>query len=238
MGRPLRLLNIALALVAVLIGGALAKTWVSPIAPVSVDRPVAKPSQEPAAIEFSRPSRPPLTRFDSVLEQNTFKQPPPPPPPQATSAPPPAPLPVLSGTILVGDERRAILSDKGKSQIYSVGQEVAGGMITEIKVDRVAFKRGDNSVEIHLKAAIENVPALPGQAGAPSPPVSGLSPPTTPPVGGGIPSVGQTGSREGGIGGVDIQALREQQEQRRLQRQQERLQRQEERLLRRQQTGR
>ncbi len=212
MRRPIRLLNIGLALVAVLVGGALAKTWVPPITPVSVDRPVAKPSQEPAAVEFSRPSRPPLTRFDPVLEQNPFKQPPPPPPPRATSAPPPAPLPALSGTIFIGEERRAILSDKGKSQIYSVGQEVAGGVITEIKEDRVAFKRGDTAVEIPLKAAIENVPSLPGQAGTPSSsPAPGFPIPTTPPVSGGIPSVGQRGTRESGIGGVDRQARREQQ---------------------------
>ena len=80
MGRPLRLLNVALALVAVLIGGALAKTWVSPVTPVSVESPMAKLSQDPPAVEFSRPDRPPLTEFDPVLEKNPFKPPPPPPP--------------------------------------------------------------------------------------------------------------------------------------------------------------
>jgi hypothetical protein len=189
MGRPLRLLNIALALVAVLIGGALAKTWVSPIAPVSVDRPVAKPSQEPAAVEFSRPGRPPLAQFDPVLEKNPFKQPPPPPPARAAAVPPPVPLPTLSGTILAGDDWRAIVSDKGKSQIYAVGQEVAGGVITEIKEDRIVFKRGDNIAEIPLKAAIEAVATTPQ-------PIPRASPASQRPSLGAIPASGQTGSPE------------------------------------------
>jgi hypothetical protein len=187
MSRPLRLLNIALALVAVLVGGALAKTWVSPVTPVSVDRSVAKPSQEAVAVEFGRPSRPPLTQFDPVLEKNPFKQPPPPPPARLALVPPPAPLPTLSGTIQVGDDWRAIVNDKGKSQIYTIGQEVAGGVITEIKEDRIVFKRGDNTAEIPLKAAIETVAST-------TQPVLGMPSAQQPPGVGAAPALGQTGS--------------------------------------------
>ncbi len=183
MGRPLRLLNVALGFVAVLIGGALAKTWVSPITPISVDRSVARPSQEPTAVEFSRPGRPPLTQFDPVLEKNPFKPPPPPPPARPGQVPPPAPLPTLSGTIQVGDDWQAIVvSDKGKSQIYTIGQEVAGGVITEIKEDRITFKRGDNAAEIPLKAAIETAPPSAGRAVTP-PPAPTLQLPAAPAVG-------------------------------------------------------
>ncbi len=213
MGRPLRLLNVALALVAVLIGGALAKTWVSPITPISVDRSVAKPSQEPTAVEFSRPGRPPLTEFDPVLEKNPFKQPPPPPPARPGQGPPPAPLPTLSGTIQVGDDWQAIVSDKGRSQIYTIGQEVAGGVITGIKEDRIVFKRGDNTAEIPLKAAIETV--------APAPqPVLGVPPAPQPPSFGAIPALGQTGSPVQADREIRKQEKQAQKEQKKLQRQQ------------------
>lgn len=169
MGKPLRLLNLTLGLVAVLIAGAMAKTWVAPATFIS--RPsVAKPSQELAAVAFSRPARPPLARYDLLVEKNPFKQPPPALPGRPGPIPPPRPLPILSGTILVGDEWRAILSDKGKAQIYAMGQEVAGGVITAIKEDRVLLKRGDESVEVPLKAAIETGPGLPAAASVPTAP--------------------------------------------------------------------
>lgn len=175
-GRPLRLLNLALGLVAVLIAAALAKAWVAP-APFVSNPAVPRSSQELAAISFDRPARPPLAQFEVLLEKNPFKQPPPPPPAAARpgSPPaPPAPLPTLVGTILVDDERRVILSDKGKSAIYSIGQEVAGGTVTTIKEDRVLFKRGDAISELTLKAPIQPGAAAPS---AGPPPVPRPSPP-------------------------------------------------------------
>jgi type II secretory pathway component PulC len=172
MGRPLRLLNVALGLVAVLIAGTLAKAWVSPASFIPSPS-VAKPTQEPTEVAFSRPARPPLAQFDVLLEKNPFKQAPPqpaishrpnPPPPS-----PPVPLPTLTGTILVDDERRAILSDKGKANIYSIGQDVAGGTLTSITNDRVLFKRGDAVSELTLKAPIQPGAALP-PASVPPPP--------------------------------------------------------------------
>ena len=171
MGRPLRLLNLVLGLVAVLIAGTLAKAWISP-APSTPSPSVAKPSQELTEVAFSRPARPPLAQFDVLLEKNPFKQPPPPPPAPARGTPPaapPAPLPTLVGTILVDDERRAILSDKGKANIYSIGQDVAGGTLTSITDDRVLFKRGDAVSELTLKAPIQPG-AAPPLAPPPSPP--------------------------------------------------------------------
>jgi hypothetical protein len=168
-GKSLRLLNLTLGLVAVLIAGAMAKTWVAPATSISGPS-VAKPSQELAAVAFSRPARPPLARYDLLMERNPFKQPPPAPPGRHGPIPPPRPLPILSGTILVGDEWRAILSDRGKAQIYAIGQEVAGGVITAIKEDRIVLKRGDESVEVPLKAAIETGPAFPAAASIPTAP--------------------------------------------------------------------
>jgi len=178
MGKPLRLLNLTLGLVAALIAGALAKTWVAPTASTS-GPPVSKPTHESVAVAFSRPARPPLEHFDSLLEKNPFKQPPPPPivRPGSTPVPPPRPLPTLSGTMLIGDDWRAIVSDKGKAEIYAIGQEVAGGVITEIKEDRISLKRGDTTVEVLLKAAIEQGPPRPGPVQTPAQPV-----PTPPPT--------------------------------------------------------
>lgn len=175
MGKPLRLLNLALGLVAVLIAAALAKAWIAP-APFVSNPAAPRSSQEVAAIPFDRPARPPLAQFEVLLEKNPFKQPPPPPqrPPRPGSPPaaPPAPLPTLVGTILVDDDRRAILSDKGKSNIYSIGQEVAGGALTAISEDRVLFKRGDAVSELTLKAPIQPGAAAPSAGPQPVPPPS------------------------------------------------------------------
>ncbi len=181
MGRSLRLLNLALAVVAVLIATALAKTWVSPAASIP-DRPVPKLSQEATPLAFAPLARPPLAQFDVIVEKNPFKQPPLVPPPRIglqKPALPPAPLPTLVGTILVDEERRAIISDKGKQGIYAVSQEVAGGVIIEIKEDRIMYKRGDESVDIFLKTAIETVPSTGGHPVVSPSPVLPL--PTAPP---------------------------------------------------------
>ena len=162
MGRPLRLLNLALALVAVLIAGALAKTWVAPTH-LMQSASISKPSQELAPVAFSRPARPPLAQFDILVEKNPFKQPPPAPVGRpGAPASPPQPLPILSGTILVDDKWWAILSEKGKAKIYAVGQEVAGGVITEIKEDRIMLERGDSTLEVLLKGAFEFAGSSPG----------------------------------------------------------------------------
>lgn len=176
MGRPLRLLNLTLGVVAVLIATALAKTWISPAVSIT-DRPVPKLSQEATSLAFVPLARPPLPQFDVIVEKNPFKQPPPMPPQRIglQPVPPPVPLPTLVGTVLVDEERRAMLSDKGKQEIYAVNQEVAGGVITEIRDDRIMYKRGDESVEIFLKVAIETVPSAGGKAVAPAAPA--LMPP-------------------------------------------------------------
>ena len=185
MGKPLRLLNLTLGLVAALIAGALAKTWVAPTASTS-GPPVSKPTHESVAAAFSRPARPPLEQFDSLLERNPFKQPPPAPiaRPGSTPIPPPRPLPTLSGTVLVDDDWRAVVSDKGKAEIYAIGQEVGGGVITEIKEDRISLKRGDTTVEVLLKAVIEPARPPSGQA------VSAQPPPIPPSTFGAVPGAG------------------------------------------------
>ena len=177
--RPLRLLNLALGLVAVMIAVALAKTWVAPDPSISGPTSARGP-QEVAAVSFHRPARPPREKFDVLFEKNPFRQPAPPrvpPPGAAAPVPPPPPLPTLVGTILVDNERRAILRDKGKAGIYSLGQDVAGGKLTAITEDRVLFKRGEAVSEITLRAPMQPGAAAPSPAPAGTPP----APPSVPP---------------------------------------------------------
>jgi hypothetical protein len=187
MGKPLRLLNLTLGLVALLIAAALAKTWIAPTPSISGPS-ASKAPQESVAVAFSRAARPPLEQFDSLLEKNPFKQPPPAPAARATLTPPtpPRPLPTLSGTILVGDDWRAIVSDKGKAEIYAIGQEVGGGVITQIKEDRILLKTGDTTAEVLLKAAIEQGPPRPGPVQTPAQPVS-IPPPAVSAPAGSVP---------------------------------------------------
>jgi hypothetical protein len=71
--------------------------------------------------------------------------------------PPLPPLSVsLSGTIVLGDERKAILKNGQQEEIYGVGQAVAGGILTAVEGDRVVIARGDARTELLLKSAMEN----------------------------------------------------------------------------------
>jgi|GEM_PF-6830418 len=180
MSRPLRLLNVALGLVALLLLALLVKTWVVPVQ--STGAPASqKPLQEPIALASPAPSRLPLAHFDLLLERTMFRQPPPvvarlsPPPP------PPPPPPTLLGTIVVDHERRAVLSDKGKANLYTIGQEVAGGTVTQIVDDRVWFRRGENVTELTLKAPIQPGTVTP-------PPATVISPASPPPASPVVPS--------------------------------------------------
>jgi hypothetical protein len=175
-----KLLNPLLGLMAVLIAVTLVKTWVAPAAPVA-SPVVTKSLPEAEALAYNPTARPPLIQFDVLLEKNPFKQPPPMPVRPQGASPPPPPLPTLVGTILVDHERRAILSDKGKANIYIIGQEVAGGVIAEIKEDRISFKRGDATREIMLKAAIESASTTPAQTPAPVSGQVGVSAPSSGP---------------------------------------------------------
>ncbi len=207
--RPIRLANLFLGLVAVLIGVALAKTWVSPVAPV-LSPAVTKPVQEAEAIAYNPIARPPLTQFEVLLERNPFKQPPPRPAgPPGPPPPPPIPPPSLVGTILVDHERKAILNDRGKANIYSVGQQVAGGVIAEIKEDRILFKRGDMTQEILLKAAITSGAAT---ATPPPAPAARQTAPVAPPQVE-SPQVGPAGA----VDAEELQRRREEQKERRRQ---------------------
>ena len=110
---------------------------------------------------LQKPS-PPVSEFDVIVAKDTFKNPfavvpraaaPPPPPPLP-------PLPSLVGTMFVGEERRALLTTGDKTEIYRIGQAVAGGKVVEIESDRVAIERNGNKEMVVLKASLQPAPAV------------------------------------------------------------------------------
>lgn len=167
MRKPLRLVNLLLGIIAVVMTAALARTWVAPEAPTS-GQAVKRSSPEVETVAYNPTARPPLAQFDILLEKNPFKQPPPQAARPGPPPPPPIPLPTLAGTIFVGNERKAILNDRGKANIYAIGQEIAGGVVAEIGEDRIIFKRGDATQEIALKAAIEPAAVTPAKVPGPA----------------------------------------------------------------------
>ncbi len=169
--RSLWFFNVLLALVCALLVEALASTLLGrpsillgegPAVREARSAPAAsKPEAEEAA---ARPEAPPLASFAVVVERDLFRNPYPEPtaPPAASRpAPPPAPLPALIGTIFVDQERRAVLRDGNKTEVYRLGQAVAGGTLTAIEADRVTIQRPGGAQEVLLKASIQAGPAPP-----------------------------------------------------------------------------
>lgn len=169
MTRCLWLFNLLLSLISVVLLAALADSILDPeptpadgrrpplgsgnAAPVSeADAPLARPSSVPA-----------LSEFEIILRKDVFKnpfaEPVAPPAPAVRTAPPLPPLPVLAGTIIVGEERQAVLVSNNRSDLFSLGQPVAGGTIVKIEADRVVIERGGSAVAIQLKAGIQQLSA-------------------------------------------------------------------------------
>jgi len=63
-------------------------------------------------------------------------------------------LPQLFGTVIMGDERLAILEDRSarKTSLYKVNDSVSGFVLSRILEDRVILQRGDDSLEVKLRA--------------------------------------------------------------------------------------
>lgn len=100
---------------------------------------------------------PPIETFDEVVERPLFfrsRRPPDPdaaPPPEA-AAPPKADF-VLTGLIISGTERLALLRPAGSKTVERVhqGAEIEGWRVEAIHADRVVLKRGETVQEIRLE---------------------------------------------------------------------------------------
>lgn len=169
MTRYLWLLNLLLALMSVVLIGALADSILDLEAtPADGRRPSlgsgkAAPVSEAEAPPARPSSIPALSEFEIILRKDVFRNPFAEPvaaaPPVALPPPPLAPLPVLVGTIIVGEDRQAVLVSDNRSDLFSVGQPVAGGTIVKIEADRVLIERGGSTAAIQLKTGIQQLSA-------------------------------------------------------------------------------
>lgn len=165
MARSLWEFNLLLALLVLGLLGAIIDSLldhrslrVTPRATPTAHGPTAEvPKRENPAFSV-RPRRRPLSDFDIILKRDPFKSPVAQPPRKPiVKRPPPAPrLPTLVGTIFVGEERKAILKEGKRQDIYRLGQPVAGGILTKIDLDRVVITRGKHRAEILMKSAIQD----------------------------------------------------------------------------------
>ncbi|MFB3818001.1 MAG: type II secretion system protein N [Candidatus Methylomirabilales bacterium] len=179
--RSLWLFNLFLALVCaslleVLASAALDRPslLLGPRAATREARPAPPPARAEAEAPPARPEAPPLASFGVILEKDLFRNPY--PEPAVAQAPraaaPLAPLPALIGTIFVGEERKAVMREGTRTEVYGVGQSVAGGTLTEIHADRVTIQRAGGQSEVLLKASIQSGPAptaAPQGPGRPAP---------------------------------------------------------------------
>lgn len=195
MARPLRIFNLCLALLAVGLLVALGQSLWGLTSPASAPAPSS--SGQPAKVQtpgpesappVSVPSLPPLSEFAIISDKDLFKNPNPEPARTAVAQkpPPPAspPLPTLVGTIFAGEERKAILSDGKRADLYTVGQPVAGGILVKIEGDRVVIQRGESQAEVLLRSSIQQVlrpttPAPPAPQGAETAPTAETHVPPT-----------------------------------------------------------
>ena len=178
MARSLWLFNLLLALLAVVLVVALVDSIFDRQPPIS--RQQAAGSRQGAVAEApdtdaSRQlpsSVPPLSDFDVIVQKDAFKSPfaetfrPAPVVRRPPPLPPLPPLPTLVGTIFVGEERKAVLSDGSRTESYTLGQPVAGGTLVKIESDRVMIQRGETTAEVLLKASTQQVvpPGTPGSS--------------------------------------------------------------------------
>lgn len=210
MTRSLWLFNVLLALVVLVLAAAVVDSlwnWRSAVveprpSASSESKPAAQAPESGASPALGQPALPPLSDFEIVVQKDVFKNPlaDAAPPTAAVRKPPPAPLPNLLGTVFIGEERKAILSDGRTAETYTIGQPVAGGTLVKIEADKVVIEREGTSFEVPLKAAIQPV-RPPGRPGAPAPALPGppavtpSSPPAQTPSG--SPGPPGSGAAEG-----------------------------------------
>lgn len=180
----MRALNILLGCMALGFVYELVGLWVEPLSSnvltgqLETDGMAVSPDAQHERVATDvRPPMPPLSEYQLIVERDPFRQPQEPVtvPPKPVSAPvavvppipkasvPPPPLPplsvTLSGTVAIGDERKAILKDGKQEDVYVLGQHVAGGVLETIETDRVVIARGSERTELLMKSAIKSAQA-------------------------------------------------------------------------------
>ena len=187
MSAPLRMLNIALALVGCLLAAALTRELVA--AHPLPSPPLPRATRAVATAPPPSASAPPSTAgYGVIATKNLFSA-----SRSETAAGPVAaagPKPVLHGVVLDGPKSRAYLEDPLVKRTfgYAVGDTLGGGRVESIAADRVVIGRGDGSVEVLLRdpSKPRPTPPAPGPAGgAPAgaaPSGTATTPSATPPT--------------------------------------------------------
>ena len=166
MSAPLRMLNIALALVGCLLAATLTRELVA--AHPLPSPPVPRATRAVATAPPPSASAPPSTAgYGVIATKNLFSA-----SRSETAAGPVAaagPKPVLHGVVLDGPKSRAYLEDPLVKRTfgYAVGDTLGGGRVESIAADRVVIGRGDGSVEVLLRdpSKPRPTPPAPGPAG-------------------------------------------------------------------------
>ncbi len=187
MSAPLRMLNIALALVGCLLAATLTRELVAahPLPSPPVPRATRAVATAPPPIASAAPS---TAGYGVITTKNLFSA-----SRSETAAGPVAaagPKPVLHGVVLDGPKSRAYLEDPLVKRTfgYAVGDTLGGGRVESIAADRVVIGRGDGSVEVLLRdpSKPRPTPPAPGPAGAPpagaAPSGTATTPSATPPT--------------------------------------------------------
>ena len=187
MSAPLRMVNIALALVGCLLAAALTRELVA--AHPLPSPPLPRATRAVATAPPPSASAPPSTAgYGVIATKNLFSA-----SRSETAAGPVAaagPKPVLHGVVLDGPKSRAYLEDSLVKRTfgYAVGDTLGGGRVESIAADRVVIGRGDGSVEVLLRdpSKPRPTPPAPGPAGAPpagaAPSGTATTPSATPPT--------------------------------------------------------
>ncbi len=168
--KSLRLLNVFLSLIAFGLAGVLVhsigRDWFlepgHPANPVAnQESPKATPVPS-AALQLTSRLRP-VAEFDSILRGTLFKNPD--AEAQQKAAVPVVPLPALIGTIFFGAEAKAILRERGREEIYGVGERVGAGTIAAIDAERIIIDLGNRRAEVLMKSALKWVQPPPSVQG-------------------------------------------------------------------------
>ncbi len=149
MSRRLLLLNLVLVTAGVVFSVHIVRTLLaSPRlpAPPAVTAPLA---DRASTEESARPARP-LATYDIIAARNLFN---PSRSEAGTAAVAPAVKPVLYGVVLKDGAPEAFLEDPVTKKVlaYKPGDQVAGGQLERIEVDRVVIRRGEGTFEVLLR---------------------------------------------------------------------------------------
>ena len=179
MSRRLIVINAALTLVAVVAIAYVVRELRAP-APTSVAR---RPAAPPAAPSAPTPvaGEPSAGGYSVVAARNLFSPTRSEAPPSPSAAGLAAARPNLYGILLREGNPVAYLEDPATKRVsgYRLGDNVAGGTLTQITTDSVVLNRPDGDMNVRLRDPAKPrppVPGAPGQTGAPTPIMPGAPP--------------------------------------------------------------